>query len=117
MLRELADILHADGHEVVSSWIWREDRDEDLSDEQKADAMAANENDLLRANVVILFGEKPNTPGAERAGRFCDWGSQFHRSDVRRVVVGPRENLGAYKRGTVHVDSVAELLTAIKSHT
>jgi hypothetical protein len=114
-LRMLADRLHADGHEVVSSWIRRDDRDENMSDEQKADAMAANENDLLRANVVVMFGEKPNVPGAERGCRWVDWGSQFNRTDVRRIVVGPRENLGAFKRGTVHVDSAAQLVSLLKT--
>ena len=76
--------------------------------------MLENFNDLSRAEVVVLFGENPGTPGADRGGRFVDFGSTLYRgASVRRIVVGPRENLGAFWPGVEHVadaDALVELL-------
>jgi hypothetical protein len=96
-LRKLAMLLTSRGHEVVSSWIWRDDLDEQMTPAEKSSAARENYNDLHRANVVVLFGEEPHTPGAERGGRFADWGFVAHLGPtIRRIVVGPRENINTF---------------------
>jgi len=108
-LRKLAVELEKDGHAVVSSWIWSNDRDEEMSDLQKADAARTNYNDLNRAEIVVLFGEEPNAPGAARQGRVFDFGAQAYRANtIRRIVVGPRENVGCFWM-TEHVTDTAGL--------
>jgi formylmethanofuran dehydrogenase subunit B len=113
-LQRLAIELGKHRHEVVSSWIWRDDRDEGMTDEQKADAARTNFNGLNRAEVIVLFGENPGTVGAERGGRFFDLGTQAYRANtVRRIVVGPRENVGCFWM-TEHVHDAAELIELLK---
>jgi hypothetical protein len=114
-LRCLAhDLLVSHAHEVVSSWIWRDDRDEDMSDLQKEDAARTNFNDLNRADVIVLFGEEANSPGAARQGRIFDFGTQAYRANtVRRIVVGPRENVGCFWM-TEHVQDAAALVELLK---
>ena len=110
-LREISAHLRSLGHEVVSSWVFEDSRDEELTDAQKMAAALRNYNDTSRANVVVLFGEKPGTPGSERGGRHSDFGATFHvSSTITRIIVGPRENINCYWPGVVHVKDASALI-------
>ena len=88
------------GHQVTSSWVWRQDDQEDEINEaameipfsSHARAIALQDlADLDEADVLLAFTERSDSAFG-RGGRHVEFGYALARNKIV-VVVGPRENV------------------------
>ena len=91
--RMLAGRLKSMGHEVTSSWIWRNETYEDIQDQPavKKGIAETNVRDINRANIVVVFLDKPSTHG----GKHFELGYAYG-TGTALVVVGPPPSLGVF---------------------
>jgi hypothetical protein len=104
------------GYRVTSRWLdtWKDDNT--LSDRDKARVSLEDLNDIDHAQTVVLFLDPPGTPGADRGGRFIEFGWAMRDTTKRLIVVGPREweNVFARAPGIIRVEGKAELIELLK---
>ena len=106
-MRAYANRLQDLGHEVVSSWIFRNEPNvEDLDSPDAEDVAVEDWRDVLRSDCVLLFAETPRTP--TRGGRFVELGIGIG-TNKRIIVVGGKENVFTSLPQVEHFDSFRDL--------
>jgi hypothetical protein len=112
----VASVIGRLGYDVTSRWLWSHRADEDLTDREKTQVSLEDLNDIGHAQTVVLFLDPPGTPGADRGGRFIEFGWAMRDTTKRLIVVGPREweNVFARAPGIIRVEGKAELIELLK---
>jgi hypothetical protein len=98
------------GHSITSRWIWgshqvmlngeplgpeREamfESDHEAMEQQRREFAGHDWDDLMAADVVISFTERPRTSSTSRGGRHVEFGAAL-AAGKRCIVVGWRENV------------------------
>lgn len=96
-LRRYAEELAAQGHVIVSSWIYQGEADDVNLSFARARGLALDDlNELAESDVFIALTEDPESPYG-RGGRHVEFGFAVHRYNeglLKAVIaVGPRENV------------------------
>ena len=107
--------LQLAGHNITSNWIhgdhhlvpwefrkhWTNDLGTDDEIDPQARPIAIEDYDnLLKANTVVFFSQKPSNP-APRGSRHVEFGIAL-RTGMDILVIGPRENLFHTMPGVRH---------------
>ena len=110
-----AEELAREGHNITSQWIhgdaylipwehrqhWTSDLGTDDEVDPHAQPIALQDyTDLLNANTIVFFSEKPSEP-QPRGSRHVEFGIALQR-DMEILVIGPRENLFHTMPGVRH---------------
>lgn len=85
-MREYADQLKADGHEITASWVYGGEEGLTFTDIALLDV-----KDILRADALVLFTEPYGTP-VPGGGRMVEFGVAI-ATNKRLFIVGDRENV------------------------
>lgn len=109
------DLEHC-GASVISSWLWDAEDQTDLQDidpeslDREARRMATRSiNEVSESDILVLFTDPPNTPGAERGGRYVEMGAAII-TNARVFVVGPKTNVFCWHPLVVQFKTWAECL-------
>ena len=86
--------LNTLGHEVVSSWLWRDDTPyEQLSGSQRMTAAVVDHLDLDRAEMIVLFADTGAT--YSHGGKHTEWGIALE-AEKYAVLIGEEEQIFHY---------------------
>jgi hypothetical protein len=114
-MRAYANRLQDLGHEVVSSWIFRNEPNvEDLDSPDAEDVALEDWRDVLRSDCVLLFAEVPRTP--TRAGRMVELGIGIG-AGKKLICVGGKENVFLVLPQIQHFDNFTDLDRELSKRT
>ena len=93
-LREKADILRKDGHDIVSTWLYEAPRPAHLNTYTWNQALADKDiAEVFAADCIILDLDDASTTG----GRYVEWGLTCHPGSLRlRYLVGGKDKDGVF---------------------
>jgi hypothetical protein len=93
-LREYADILKGYGHEVTSSWVYREEQEDDnTSFCDRATWAEADVLDINKSYLCVFFTDDVATTSG---GTYVEFGYAMGRRETRCIIVGPLTNIFHY---------------------
>jgi hypothetical protein len=89
-MQSVAELIHARGHEVVSSWVTNaEGDDSELMYHQRLEWAQRDLDDIKRATFVLLFSDYPHRV---RGGKHFECG-YAHALGIQIGHVGPEEHI------------------------
>lgn len=108
---EIANRLLAEGHEVTSRWVWRNQPDdyEKCTNEEICELALEDLEDIQLADALITLSEPSNNPYG-RGGRHVEFGYALGLGKPV-YVVGPMENIFHYLNFVTVANTVDDLLT------
>ena len=118
-IRQVAEILKREGHEIVSSWLDESYPPEvtldQVPEEFLTDTACKDCTEILSADVFVLFTVDPAI-ATTRGGRHVEFGFalSYPKKSLSIYILGPRENIFHYLPSIKQCATVAELVKELK---
>lgn len=113
----LGNQLIAEGYEITSQWIWRNQPQdyEDATDDEVAEFAREDLEDVSLANALIALSE-PSENIYGRGGRHVEYGYAVAQGFMELYVVGPRENIFHYMPDVIVTSTIDELIEYLREN-
>ena len=113
-MRGVARWLHSLGYTMTSRWPEATKDDSNLSNDEARRAAAMDVDDVLASDVLVVFGERKGTPGAERGGRFVEMGIALGAGKAV-ILVGNAENIFSRHPSVTKVACKTDMARALRA--